>query len=158
MLQTIATVASFAFQISGAIILLLWYLTNSDKKIKQMCLDEHDGPLWGSFGKLGITTVLSKNDLQTKAKTFYQNTFAFVDILIGYTCAIFADSTTLCPCCIFTFVVVATVIILGIEILLSKKLAKANYPSDQRVKLDDSELKPGTTAIKTIKPSDNNPS
>lgn len=155
MLQTIATVASFAFQISGAIILLLWYLTNSDKKIKQMCLEEHDGVFIFDFDG---STVLPKENLQSKAKTFYQNTLAFADILIGYTCAIFATNTTLCSCCIFTFVVVATVIILGIEILLSKKLAKANYPSDQRVKLDDSELKPGTTAIKTIKPSDNNPS
>lgn len=155
MLQAIATVASFAFQISGAIILLLWYLTNSDRKIKQMCLEEHDGILMFDFDG---STVLAKENLQSKAKTFYQNTFAFADILIGYTSAIFANNTTLSPCCIFTFVVITTVVILGIEILLSKALAKINYSSDQRVKLDDSELKPGTVVMKEVKPSDSKPS
>ena len=144
MIQIIVTIASFAFQISGAIILLLWYLINSDKKIKQSCLEDHDGILWFNMDR---TTVLSKEDLQAKAKVFYQNTFAFVDILIGYTCAIFADNTALCPCCIFSFVVIVTVAILGIELLASKRLARVNYPNDQRVKLDDLTLKPGTTIL-----------
>lgn len=158
MIQIIVTVASFAFQISGAIILLLWYIINSDRKIKQACLEDHDGIL---LFDMDGTTALSKEVLQAKAKVFYQNTFAFVDILMGYTCAIFADNTALCPSCIFSFVVIATVVILGIELLISRGLAKAKYSTDQRVKLDDFTPKPGTIICEEVQSrggSNDNPS
>ena len=137
MIQVIINVASFSFQISGAIILLLSYLTNADQKIKRMCLDEHTGPLWGIFDKDGLSTPVSKEQLQSNAKIFYKNSFAFLNILIGYTCAIFSGDINVCPYRIFTYVVFLTISILIIEILASNGLSKLIYREDQKIKTED---------------------
>ena len=81
MLSVAVMVASFSFQIAGAIILLLWSLKKCDKKIKESCIN--DGPNIFEFGGAGKTyTTLSKSELQQKAKVVYLNIAAFIDIII----------------------------------------------------------------------------
>lgn len=133
----LVTVASFAFQISGASILLLWSIKKHDKKIEEMCLDQHSGPLWFDFYHM---TKLNKDDLQANARTVYRNICAFLDILIGYCCAIFSNTSRYAPCCIFAATVAATVLIMLAEEAIINRIARRRYPNDQYIKDGTSAL------------------
>lgn len=55
-------------------------------------------------------TDIPKADLQAIAKVTYKNIAAFVDILIGYTCAIFCVEIPLSRWCVFVLVIILTCI------------------------------------------------
>ena len=129
MLSVAVMVASFAFQIAGATILLLWSLKKCDKTIKESCIN--DGPNWIEFDDSGKThTTLSKSLLQQKAKVVYLNIAAFIDIIIGYTCAVFLEDVNLCKWLILLFVIVLTVIIIIVEKLIVSIIARFKYSND----------------------------
>lgn len=132
MLAIIIVVASFSFQISGAIILLLWSIGNCNKKIEKMCV-ENDSSHWYDMDN---TTLVSKEELQRSAKTLYLNICAFADILIGYTCAVFVEDTGLSPWYIFGLVLMATLVILLVNITSSSLVAKIKYPHSKKVKIE----------------------
>lgn len=137
-LDTAVVVASFAFQLAGAVILLLWSLWKIDKKIKSMSIESDGIPIIG----FDNTTVISKNDLQKNAKKVYINIAAFLNLVIGYGAAIFADRATLPNYCVFILVVLTTILIMGIELLLSGFIAKLRYSTDQKVNFNDMTNKP----------------
>ena len=124
----IITIASFSFQIAGAILLLLWSLKNTDIKIKAMCL-EHN-LTWGSFDN---HKTISAEKLQSKAKTVYLNILAFVNITIGYSCAIFTPNIDIEKWLIFIFVVLFTLLIIILELLFTNLYVKKRYSKDENV-------------------------
>ena len=131
----LVTVASFSFQVAGAVILLLWSIGEADKKIKAQCLQNNI--YWGDFDENGLTTTLSKVDLQTNAKIIYRNIIAFIDIIVGYICAIFVDQLSLSDWCILMLVISCTTLILVVEWQLSAFIARKKYPEDQKIKWED---------------------
>ena len=129
MLSIIIMVASFSFQISGAVILLLWSLKKCDKTIKQKCID--GGSNWIEFGDSGKSyTTLSKDELQENARIVYLNIAAFMDIIIGYTCAIFIEDVCLFKWQVLLLVIVSTIIIIALEKLIVNTTAKLKYSRD----------------------------
>lgn len=131
-LPVLITVSSFAFQIAGAVLLLLWSIRKCDAKIKEQCLESAD-ILSFQFDETGVYTDIPKDDLQAVAKVTYKNIAAFVDILIGYTCAVFSVETYLPRWFIFILVVVLTAIILWLESVCVSCIARKRYPEDERV-------------------------
>lgn len=131
-LSVIITVSSFAFQIAGAVLLLLWSIRKCDTKIKEQCL-ESTGFLVSQFDATGLYTDIPKDELQAVAKVTYKNIAAFVDILIGYTCAVFSAETPLPRWSIFVLVIVLTTIILWLENIYVSHVARKRYPEDERV-------------------------
>lgn len=132
MIPIIITVASFSFQISGAIILLLWSLRKCDNKVKKMCL-EHNLQ-WLDFE--GNATI-SREKIQANAKTVYLNICAFIDILLGYGCAIFIENLELNKFYIFLLIIGITSVIIIFEKILVNCIAKIKYPKDQKVNYDN---------------------
>jgi len=129
MLSVAVMVASFSFQIAGATILLLWSLNKCDKTIKESCIN--DGPNWFEFDDSGKThTTLSKLELQQKAKVVYLNIAAFIDIIIGYACAIFLEDVDLCKWVILLLVIVLTVVIVIVEKMIVSIIARFKYSND----------------------------
>lgn len=141
------SVASFSFQIAGAVLLLLWSLGRCDKKIKEMCL-EKDGILIWEFDN---TTKVSAKELQENAITVYRNIVAFIDIIIGYVCAIFAVDPPISNWCVLDKVIISTGAILLAEMALTKYIAKKKYPRDQKIKVENDEIKEGTIVAREIK-------
>ena len=131
-LSVLINVSSFAFQIAGAVLLLLWSIRKIDTKIKEQCL-ESAGILSFQFDESGIYTDIPKDDLQSVAKITYKNIAAFINILIGYTCAIFSAETPLPRWSIFVLVIVLTAIILWIENIYISHIAKKRYPENERI-------------------------
>ena len=131
-LPVLINTSSFAFQIAGAVLLLLWSIRKRDTKIKEQCL-ESAGILSFQFDETGVYTDIPKDDLQAVAKVTYKNIAAFVDILIGYACAIFSTETPLPQWSIFVLVIVLTTIILWVETVYVSHVARKRYPKDERV-------------------------
>ena len=128
-------ITSFSFQISGAVLLLLWSLTKCDKKIKKMSTESN--LYWIEIDDKGEKIGLSKEKLQKNARTVYKNILAFFDILIGYFSAVFLKETQQGAWEKFVGVLILTIIIVFVEILIAKCIAKRNYPKDQDVYLDE---------------------
>ncbi len=129
MLSVAVMVASFSFQIAGAIILLLWSLKKCDQTIKESCIN--DEPNWIELDGSGKTyTTLSKSELQQKAKIVYLNIAAFIDIIIGYACAIFLEDVNLYKWVILLLVIVLTAVIVIVEKLIVSIIARFKYSND----------------------------
>lgn len=124
MCATIIAVLSYAFQLAGATLLLLWSIGKCDKKIKQMCIAEHGGGLIGTEDERGTHITIDCKSLQRNAKTVYLNIAAFVDIISGYTLAILARPVDCSPWCVLAMVIAGTTGILllnvGIVVLIAK--------------------------------------
>ena len=92
-----------------------------------------DDLVWGNFN--GDVTIDCEK-LQQNAKTTYLNIFAFLDIIIGYACAIFAKDSGSCPFCVFVWVALITIIIVLFEQFLSAIIAKVKYSKDETVNIN----------------------
>lgn len=145
--SVLVKVASFSFQIAGAAILLLWAVGSIDAKIKSMCL-ENNGMLIGEFDELGTSVVLDKSDLQKNAVTVYRNIVALIDVIIGYTLAIFVLETSVSNWIVLCGVIVLTAIILGIELMTVSRLVRHKYPSNMKV--PDNLIPNGTLVMRQI--------
>ena len=131
-LSVLINVCSFAFQIAGAVLLLLWSIRKCDTKIKEQYLESAGIPI-SQFDETGLYTEIPKEYLQAAAKVTYKNIVAFANILIGYTCAVFSVETYLPRWFIFILVVVLTAIILWFENVCVSCIARKRYPEDERV-------------------------
>lgn len=131
-LSVIINVSSFAFQIAGAVLLLLWSIQKCDTKIKGQCL-QATRFLISEFDETGLYTDIPKEDLQTVAIVTYKNIAAFIDILIGYTCAVFSKETPIPRWSAFVLVIILTAIILWIDNICVSYIARKRYPRDERV-------------------------
>lgn len=127
-------VFSFAFQLSGGVILLLWAFRDAQKQI----ID--------SYHPIEAVPQPDDNDMcmmkearvQEIATNIYRNRFAFGDLCAGYLIAIVAEKT-LSNCTAFLSVVITTSIITWLEYHIAEFLAKKNFHENMQV--PSSELK-----------------
>ena len=126
MINTLISIGSYAFQVAGAIILLLWSFKSCDEKIRNMAAS--DEGQWGYFDATGVYDILDKEKLQESARTLYKNIIAFIDLVIGYGLAIFMEDVTVSGIWMLTYVVLAVIIIVFVESIIISLIAKRNYP------------------------------
>lgn len=153
----IISVLSYTFQISGAIILLRWCIVNLDMKVKQACIDNHSGPLWVHLSSSNSSITLSKADLQESAKSIYTNIVAFVDLIVGYSLAIFISDVSISPWYILVFVMFATLFVVCFERFIIDKIASKKYNSDCKVVNDGLSIRPGTQILQILDDSNTDP-
>lgn len=156
MCATIIAVLSYAFQLAGATLLLLWSIGKCDKKIKQMCIAEHGGGLIGTEDERGTHITIDCKSLQRNAKTVYLNIAAFVDIISGYTLAILARPVDCSPWCVLAMVIVGTTGILLLNVGIVVLIAKIKYGKD--VEICDMQNSSGLLSNEVIFISENNQS
>lgn len=145
----IITVLSFAFQISGAIILLNWSVSNLDNRIKAKCFDQHTSLTLETTSD-GIKIRLRKDDLQRYAIELYKSVVAIANILIGYSCAIFMEDNIVSKYVTLLLVVVAVAAILLVEKLVIEKLARKKYNVDLLLGDKEYKIPYGMVAFKKI--------
>ena len=133
MCATIIAIMSYAFQISGAALLLLWSIGKCDKKIKQMCIAEHSGGLIGTEDEQGTHITIDSKSLRRNAKTVYLNIAAFIDIILGYTLAIFARPVDCSPLRVLAMVIAGTTGILLLNVGIVVLIAKIKYGKDVEI-------------------------
>lgn len=121
-------VLSFAFQLSGGVILLLWAFRNAQKQIVN------------SYYPIEAVPQPDDNDMCTMkearvqeiATNIYRNRFAFGNLCAGYLIAVVAEKT-LSNCTAFLSVVITTSIITWVEYNIAKFLAKKNFHENMQV-------------------------
>ena len=121
-------ILSYAFQISGAIILLLWSFASLCRiKIKVLDLYFPDSSVIERDND--DMCILSKDKLRKATIEIFKNIFAFLDLVIGYSLAIFAEQKFE-NCKAFLLIVISTALITVIECLATGAVARLKYPKD----------------------------
>lgn len=147
-MEIIAYVLSLAFQVAGAILLIIKYFGNTQKQI----IEEYfSGSSYVETDKTNINNSLLKKDkVRECARKVYDNRMAFVFIAAGYILSIFGDTHGTCKMCILAYVFSSTTIIILLEKATSMIISKVIYRKDIPVKR--SEI--GDKAISSIQKSD----
>ncbi len=160
MCATIIAVLSYAFQLAGALLLLLWCIGKCDANVVKGCFNNHPTPLRLEMDERGYYTMVAKEDLQESAKNVYLNITTFADLAIGYALAIFVTNVTISRWLVLTFVAVLVVILLLAECFGIAALAKKKYPTDRRVYNDERKPQKGEivyTATRAIEDDSKEP-
>ena len=115
-------VLSLAFQVAGAVLLIIRYWGRTKERI----IEEYF-PGSNIIGRDEDNNVrLEKTKVQKCAQTIYDNRMAFVFIAIGYILSIFGTTNGACQYCLLAVLVMSTIVIIllekGISIVVSKML------------------------------------
>lgn len=128
-------VGMLAFQLAGALILLLNCVKGNRKTVVRNCFpgsnvverDDNDN------------CVITKEKLQASAHTLYLNIAAFTDLVVGYLIAAFSPVSTFGIACTVLGVIGTTVVLLMFEYYLCRWIAKTVYAKDMKIKYSELE-------------------
>lgn len=139
-------VISIAFQLAGALILLMWSIRGARKAvIIGRCFPGSNVAERDDDNNCKIEKLI----LQKKAYEVYLNILAFVDLIIGYLIAYFAVNYYE-PVCAVLYTVLTTAVIIGIEMLVAYGAAKLRYKKDEIVPYEELQ-KYGVDTVTTSK-------
>ena len=124
--RVIAYVFSLAFQVAGAVLLIIKYFGRTKERIFE---EYFPGSNIAERDENDITT-LNKEKVQMCVRNIYDNRMAFLFIAIGYILSIFGEIDGECKICILLFVITSTSIIVSIEKILSTMVSKIIYKED----------------------------
>ena len=121
-------ILSIVFQLSGALILLLWAFRCTKKQVVNSYYPS------GAIGHPDDNNMckLRKERIEEIVTDIYRNRCAFGNLCIGYLLAVFAEKT-FNDCVIFFFVVVATFFITSLEYYTAAFLAQKNFSEDMQI-------------------------
>lgn len=128
-------IGMLAFQLSGALVLLLNCIKGGKKAVIRKCFpgtniverDENNN------------CIIPKEKLQESAHKIYLNILAFADLVIGYLFATFSPSTNARIEVILLEVIIATFIVLLLEYYVSRFCAKRIYAKDIIIPFEELE-------------------
>ncbi len=120
-------VLSLAFQVSGAVLLIIKYCGNTKDRI----IDEYFPGSNIVIRDKKDNTKLEKKKIQKCAQIIYDNRAAFIFIAIGYILTIFGDSQEkICKIYILGYVIVLTIVLIVVEKSISIIISKVIYKND----------------------------
>lgn len=126
-------VVMLAFQLSGALILLLNSVNGRKETIIKNCFPGSNVVERDKNNNCKI----EKEKLQKSAHNTYLNMIAFVDLVVGYILAVFSPTSTTEICLVLRKVIVLTCILLGAEYFLSLFCAKNIYANDMVIPFEN---------------------
>lgn len=125
---------SIAFQLAGAIILLLWSFGKVSKNAVEMCFPSIAAVDTDSEGN----GILKKEILQKNVEKIFLNIWAFACIVIGYLLSVFSSNDMKYLIEKATIVVITTVFFVVIGQISARYLSKGWFKND--VKLSPEEM------------------
>ena len=131
----ICQIFSIAFQLAGAIILLLWCLQGArldnviEKYFPGSNIAKRDDE---------NNCVLEKGRLRKISRDIYINIFAFFDLIVGYSLS-FYDTSNESKTKALLITMLITFIIIGIEYLISHVISICRFKANLTVKYDELE-------------------
>jgi len=131
-MDTLFYIFSLAFQVAGAVILIIKYFG----KTKERIIEEYYPGSNIAERDENNTIVLEKEKLQTCARKIYDNRASFSFIAIGYILSIFGDISNQCKVCVLMMTVTCTVTIILIEKGVAIILSKIFYRKDEKIPFD----------------------
>ena len=125
---------SIAFQLAGAIILLLWSFGKVSKNAIEMCFPSIAAVDTDSEGN----GILKKEILQKNVEKIFLNVWAFTCIVFGYIMSIFTSNDMKYLIEKATIVVLTTVILIVVGHISARYMSKGWFKND--VKLSPEEM------------------
>ena len=141
-MEVIAYILSLAFQVAGAVLLIIKYWGKTRERIIE---DYFPGSNVAERDENNNIT-LEKHKVQACAQNIYDNRMAFVFIAIGYILSVFGAIDDICRVCILAYVIVTTIVIIIVEKLMSIMISKIIYTNDIILPYKQVEDKVETTA------------
>ena len=122
----ITYVLSLAFQIAGAVLLIIKYWGRTRERI----IDEYF-PGSNIIGRDDENNAhLEKRKVQKCARIIYHNRMAFLFIAIGYGLSVFGETSGVCRWCLALYVALCTIILILFERAISIVISKVFYRED----------------------------
>lgn len=126
-------VLASSFQIAGAIILIMKYWGNT----KQRVINEYYPGTGIASNDGDNNAVLEVTHVRDCVIEIYANRVAFINIAIGYTMSIFGEKGTVKNIYIFLSVIGFSGLLIGIEKMVAKLIARIRYKEDIVVPYDE---------------------
>ena len=126
-------ILSLSFQLSGALILLLWSWRKTEKHI----IDSYYPAEAVAEPDDNDICTMKKERVQLVITDLYRNRCAFSDLCLGYLITIWGEKT-FSDCITFVSIIIGTAIITKFECSITNIIAKKKFPED--VKVHSSEL------------------
>lgn len=134
-MEFIMFVVMLAFQLTGALVLLVNSLKDIKKSVIQNCFPGSNVSKQDNDGNCTIP----RDKLQTSALKIYLNIIAFLDLILGYGLAALSPATDCSKCVTVISVLLLSGILTTSECYLCKGIAKWKYSVD--IKIPYNELK-----------------
>ena len=128
-------ICMLAFQLSGALVLLLNCIKGGKKSVIRNCFT---GTIIVERDENNMC-IIPKEKLQESAHKIYLNILAFADLVIGYLFATFSPIANARIGVVLTEVIIATFILLLLEYYISCFCAKRIYAKDISIPFDELE-------------------
>lgn len=133
LIALIVYVSALAFQIAGAVLLIIKYWGNTEQRVINVYY-----PGTGIASNDGDdNAILEVNRVRECVAEIYGNRMAFIYIAVGYALSIFGNKGTFDNVVVLAMVTVLAVIFIVLEILLAKALAKKLYKEDIIISYND---------------------
>lgn len=134
-LSTMCYILSLAFQVAGAVLLIIKYFGRTKERIMDGYFPS------SSYVKMdrenSNNILLEKDKVQKCAREVYDNRMAFIFIAFGYILSIFGELQGESKICILAFMFVSTSVIILIEKLLSILISKILYKEGIKTSLNE---------------------
>ena len=128
-------IGMLAFQLSGALVLLLNCIKGGKKAVIRNCFPGTNIVERDENNKC----IIPKEKLQESAHKIYLNILAFADLVIGYLFATFSPSANARIEVVLLEVIIATFIVLLLEYYVSRFCAKRIYAKDIIIPFEELE-------------------
>ena len=133
--ELIFYIASFAFQVAGAILLMIRFWGNTKSNVLK---EYFPGDSWAEL-KENEKVELEDNKLISCIKTVYDTRASIICIIVGYICAVFGETQGNCKICVLMFIVLATIAVLVLENIITIFVAKLTYKKFKTIDVSDIE-------------------
>ena len=133
--EVIFYVFSLGFQMAGAMILIIKYLSNAKETFYREYF--YGNVAIEQYADATDEVELKKDKLRDCALRIYDNRVSFGYIFLGYVLSIFGDAENVCKVCILMAVVFCMLILISIEKIVIKIVSNIVYPSDKTIKLSE---------------------
>ncbi len=126
-------VLSLAFQIAGAVLLILKYWGNTQQRI----INEYY-PGSGIASNDGEdNAILDVSRVRECVVEIYSSRVAFIYIAIGYALSVFGEKGTVASTTLLLMVFVTSVVLIGIEVIIARIVAQTFYKEDIKISYND---------------------
>ena len=132
---------SISLQIAGALILLLWSLGNTKKKVIKSYFPGSNIAERDDNNRV----YLRKEKLRKKAKDIYMNRIAFIFLIIGYGLSLFGELADYNEWKALVIIQIESICIIFIGLIISKLIAIIKFKED--IYVDYNSLKEVDTVI-----------
>lgn len=128
-IDVVMYILSLAFQIAGAVLLIIKFWGNTYNRI----IEAHYPGAGVANNDGDDNATLEVDRVRKCVQEIYANRAAFIYIAIGYAISIFGDKQGVCNCTLLIFVITVTIFLIIVERVIACLCAKCFYKEELKI-------------------------